>query len=205
MREAYYEESAVSARSAREEKLYNVFKISAIVAFVIAAFLGSFAFAYLPYLWEQTMNAEGGRNTLAFVFGLVAYFGPIVLVFGAGLLFWFMKNRFNVSYDYIFVEDELRVSKVFNGKKRKFLKTFKTDQMLKLGKCDSDGFERSCAGLDKKRIRHLTPNPEPCEGKDFYYFVYSSSIEKSVYILEGRKELMDYIVLAAGRNKWEAR
>ena len=41
------------------------------------------------------------------------------------------------------------------------------------------------------------------EGKIFIYLLYSSSIEKRVYVLECRKELLEYLVFAAGRNKFE--
>ena len=49
----------------------------------------------------------------------------------------------------------------------------------------------------------LTPNREPVEGKIFIYIHYSSSIEKKLYVLECRKELLEYVVFAAGRNKFD--
>ena len=59
------------------------------------------------------------------------------------------------------------------------------------------------AGLQGKKAVPLTPNNEPAEGKIFIYLLYSSSIEKRVYVLECRKELLEYLVFAAGRNKFE--
>ncbi len=204
-RDTYYEESAVCARAERETKLYNVFKVTAIVFLVAAALVLSFAFSYVPYVIDTSKTEAGETVWSLLIFGLVTYFGSILLLGGAGLLFWFLKNRFNLSYDYLFVEDELRVAKIFNGKRRKYLKEFKADQILKLGKCENDSFERTIAGMDKKSIRFLTPNKAPMEGKEFYYLLYSSSIEKAVYILEARQELIEHIVFAAGRSKWESR
>lgn len=203
MRELFYEESSIPLKSVREAKLYTVFKVMAIVCFAVAAFILTFAGTYVPYL--MGLKADGQLDGIGLAFALVTYFGLVVVIAAAGVVFWLFKNRFNVSYDYSFVEDELRVSKVYNGKKRKFLKLFKADQILKLGKCSGESFERTCAGLSKKAIRFLTPNREPSEGKDFYYILFSSSLEKAVYIIEARQELIEYLIRAAGRQKWEAR
>ena len=206
MRETFYEESAVSARSASEAKLYTLFKAVALVLFVIMAILLLLSFNIVPFLLEISRNSETGEvYTATRILVFVQYIGSIALLFAAGFVFWRLKNRFNLSYDYTFVEDELRVSKVFNGRKRKFLKMFKADQILKMGRCDSDSFQRTCAGLGKKGVRFLTPNKEPVEGKEFFYLLYSTSLEKAVYIVEARVELLDMLVRVAGRNKWESR
>ncbi len=206
MRDAYCEDSAVCQREVKEAKMYTLFKVLAIAAIVAAVLILSIAFAYVPAVLDATVVEETGEtDTISRVFLLGTYFLTVVLAAGVGVIFWFMKNRFNVSFDYLFVEDELRISKVFNGKKRKYLKTLKCDQILKIGKCESDGFERTCAGIPKRQIVFLTPNREPSKNKNFYYILYSSSLEKTVNIIETKTELMDLVILAAGRNKWEAR
>lgn len=206
MREAFYEESSVSQKSASEAKLYMLFKVVAIVFGIAAVFIGAFAFTYIPYVLNTVqVDADAQISSAAAkALAIVSYVGSIVFAAGAGVAFWFLKNRFNQSFDYTFVEDELRVSKVYNGRKRKQLHKFRADQILKLGRCSGESFKRTCAGLDKRNIRFLTPNKEPSEGKDFFYLLYSTSIEKAVYILEARTTLIDYIVFAAGRNKWDA-
>lgn len=208
IREAYYEESAACAKSVSEAKLYTVFKVVSIVFFVIAVIQLPFAFASISdsvILYSNPPEGETAITGTQLAFGIVTWLLFILLPLGTGILFFFLKKRFNQSYDYLFVEDELRVAKVYNGKKRKYLKTLKCDQMLKLGKCSADSFERTCAGMGKKQIVFLTPNRAPSENKDFYYILYSSSIEKTVYIVETRVQMIDYLVLAAGRNKWESR
>lgn len=204
IRDAYYEESATCRRAVREAKFYATFKIVAIVAFVVAGLILSLAFGYIPSLIDGTVNKDTGEvYMVARIFYMVTYFATVALIAGAGVAFWFLKNRFNVSFDYLFVEDELRIAKVFNGKKRKYLKTMKCDQILKIGKCENPSFERTCAGLSKKQIVFLTPNREPSENKNFYYVLYSSSIEKTVNIIEAKVELIDFLVRAAGRSKWD--
>lgn len=202
--ELYYEESVSSARGASEAKLYTIFKIFAILFFVVVAMGAFFAFRASTTLIELSRNPETGEvYTLARVFGFVTYFGILALFLGAGIACWFLKNRFNVGYDYTFVEDELRISKIYNGKRRKYLKSFQCDRMLKLGRCDTEGYRRTEAGLDRKSIRFYTPNREAAEGKEFFYFLYSSSLEKTLNIIEAKQEMAEYLVRAAGRNKWE--
>lgn len=208
MKEAFYEESVSSSRAAREAKLYTAFRVVSIVLFVLAAVQIPIALSNISMAVTAYTDPPEGVTPITgmgLAYNIIVWVLYLALLAGAGLLFFFLKKRFNVSYDYVFVQDELRVSKVFNGRKRKLLRTFSSDQILKMGKCDSDSFERTCAGFDKKQIRLLTPNKQPSEGKEFYYVLYSTSIEKAVYILEARQELMEYMIFAAGRQKWEAR
>ncbi len=203
VRDGFYEESATSARSKTEEKYYRVFFILAVICFVIGAFIASFSFTYVVNVLDSTVAEDGTVYTFARIFAFVQWFGMIAIFLGVGLIFWFLKNRFNVSYDYVFVEDELRITKVINGKKRKYLTTLKADSILQIGWVESDAYERACRGLDGKRPKKCTSNREPIEGKEFIYIVYSTSIAKMIYILECRRMLLEYLVLAAGRTKLE--
>lgn len=202
MKDAFYEESATSLRSKAEGKKYAVLHVTSMICCVLAAIHAFFSITYVPSIFNECQ--EKGLSVGATAFQLVQWFMPLVLLVGLFFLFWWWKKRYNLSYDYTFVEDELRVSKVFNGKRRKFVVTLKADQMLKIGKCENESFERTLSGNEKK-IKYLTPNREPAEEKSMIYILYSSSIEKSVYVIECRKQLLENIVLAAGRNKWEAK
>ncbi len=195
-----YEESAGSTRAAKESKLYTLFKVFAIIFFVLAGIVAlTFFMTILDYILVNFESALARLiQTLPWVF-LMLLFG------GTGLVFWFLKNRFNVGYDYIFVQDELRITKVFNGKKRKFLTTIHADQILKLGWADRDSYEDTLRGLGNKKPKIFTPNRAPAEGKEFIYIFVSGSIEKSLYVIECRQTLLEYLVYAAGRNKLEQR
>ena len=94
---------------------------------------------------------------------------------------------------------------MFNGKTRKHLLTMKADQMLMIGYADTDSYERLLAGQRNKKPTYLTPNREPAEGKIFIYIHYSTSIGKTLYVLECRKEMLEYVVFAAGRNKFTSK
>ena len=198
MREAFYEESAISRKGASEAKKYMILHVISIVFLVAAAIHIFFSFsAVIGYISKL--------KGLQLAFALVQWFGLLAVLVALFFLFWKMKKRYNLSYDYTFVEDELRISKVFNGKKRKFLITLKADQILKIGLCENDSFERTIAGLSKKAIVYCTPNEEPAEEKMFIYIIYTSTLGKTAYILECREMLLNYVVRAAGRNKFETR
>lgn len=199
-RELLYEESATSQRSARDEKLYKVFQVVAVILFILAGIVFFTIFMnILPVL------LSGDTSGAEIALGLVMWILFFLLFAGSGTVFWLIKNRFNVSYDYIFVQDELRITKVFNGKKRKYIATVRGDQILKLGWCDRDSYTDTLRGLNGKKAKIMTPNREPSEGKEMIYILVSGSIEKSLFVLECREEMMEYLVFAAGRNKLEQR
>jgi energy-coupling factor transporter transmembrane protein EcfT len=197
MREAFYEESAGCAKSVSEAKKYTILHVLSIIAFVIAGFIAIYSISAISYI-VSAASEEG----LSPVFAIIEYVSFFVMFLLLGIGFFLWKRRYNLSYDYVFVEDELRISKVFNGKKRKFLKTLKADQILKIGFCENESYERTLSGMHSKP-KFYTPNDEPTEGKRMVYILYSSSVEKTVYIIECRDMMLEYLVRAAGRNKLE--
>lgn len=196
-REKLYEESAISTRSAREKKLYTVFQVAAIILFVI---FGIQLFLSYPYISNTVTSGVSTRVKVVFVIMWVA---TTVVFFLAGFFLLRVRNRFNVSYDYTYVDDELRFTKVFNGKRRKFITKITMDQVLKIGYCDKPSFNEALRSLKGKKPTVLSPNKTPEEGKDFIYLVVNTSIERRIYVLECRKIMLEHIVFAAGRNKWE--
>ena len=198
MRDAFYEESASSQRAATEAKKYTVFHVIGIICIVMAAIHAFFSFAFVPAIISES------EGTIALAFGLIQWFSPFLLFVGLAILMLRWKKRYNVSYDYIFVEDELRISKVFNGKKRKFITKITAESILKMGLCANDSFDRTISGQERS-VKYMTPNREPSEGKMFIYIVTSGSVGKSIYVLECREQLLAHLVQAAGRNKLELR
>ncbi len=199
-RSAFYEESAITTREKAERRSYLIFHIASIIVLVIAVLLVFFSLTYVPALLSND-EMTGADKAIAVVMWLL----PILFLVGFFFLFRYLKRKFNVSFDYTFVEDELRVTKVFNGKSRKHLHTFKASQILQIGYVESNSFERIMAGQNGKKAIPLTPNHEPAEGKKFIYLLYSSPAGKQIYVLECRMELLEFLVLAAGRNKFESK
>lgn len=194
-RDALREESAQPVESEKQAKWYTTFHVL-FLAFSVIALI--WAFVCLTILPTGLQKVKGAALALSLVVWLTPFFAFSLTAF----LFFRLRLRFNVSFDYLFVEDELRITKVFNGKKRKHLVTLEADHILQIGYCEGSTFERTYAGLNGAKPMLMTPNKEPTEGKDFIHILYSTSLGKSLYILECRKEMLEHLVLAVGRNKF---
>ncbi len=192
--EKYYEESAISQTHAKEDRNFQIFHVICLIFAAIAVILIGFSWFMVPDLIK---NYTGGQ----LVWMLVQQFAPLVGALLAAALFYFLKFKFGVSYDYLLIEDELRVSKVFNGKKRKFLYRFKSDFVLKVGFCERESYEKTLLGNGKPIF--LTPNKTPSDGKIFIYLLYSDSNGKYVYVFECRETFMERLAFMVGRNKVE--
>ena len=204
MKEAFYEESAQSQNKDTEKRRYTVFQIFQYISIAIAIILLIVCFNVIPGLIYHYREGEITGAVLAF--GVVFWVVFVVVALLFAFLFFRLKRRFNVSFDYIFVEDELRIAKVFNGKKRRPVVTFKAGQILKIGNwADEEGFSSTLAGLNGAKPRYMTPNREPSEGKYFIYLLASTEVGKNVYIIECRMNMLEYLVRAVGRSKLEWR
>lgn len=193
----FYEETATSNRESAEKKFYMLYLVLSVFCFVVAGILIFFATSFIP-----TMATDSGLTTFGKIFNIGFLVFLIIAFLGSGVLLWFIKKRFNVSYDYSFVEDELRITKIFNGRSRKFFTTIRTDSILRIGWCEKPSYENVLRGLHGKP-KFLTPNKTPAEEKEFIYILVGGSLEKSLYVLECRRMLLEYLVQSAGINKLE--
>lgn len=114
-----------------------------------------------------------------------------------------MKKRVNVSYDYTFVTGELRIAKVFNINRRKFLYKIQPEEILQLGDVENSSYDRLRSDPSCKQVV-LTPNAEPMEGKFFMYILTAVSQGKRLYILECREELLINILKFVKRGTLES-
>lgn len=194
-KDALYEESAMPVNAKKQARWYMAFHVLFIL-FAAAAFIH--LFVCVMVLPSMLSGLSGG----ALAFYIIVWIAPIIVFALTSFLLFRLRLRFNVSYDYTFVQDELRITKVFNGKKRKAIVTIAADQILQIGYCEGAAFDRTYAGLNGAKPKVMTPNRDPAEGKDFIHILYSTSLGKTMYILECRKELLEYVVLAAGKNKF---
>ena len=194
-RDALYEESAQPLNADKQARWYTTFHVLFVIFAIIA---GIHAFTCLLVLPVSSKDYSG----VSLALHLMLWLGALMALAMIAFLFWWIRRRFNISYDYLFVQDELRITKVFNGKRRKPLVTLAADHVLQLGYCEGATFERTYAGLSGAKPAVMTPNREPAEGKDFIHVLYSDSMGKRMYILECRKEMLEHLVLAVGRNKF---
>ena len=194
-RDALYEESAQPINAKKQARWYMVFHVLGILFAVAAGIQTLVCVTVLPTM-------ASGLKGFALALLLIMWIGLAVLFAAVSFIFFRLRRRFNISFDYLFVQDELRITKVFNGKRRKHLVTLQADQILQLGYCEGPTFERTYAGLKGAKPLVMTPNRDPSEGKDFIHILYTTTMGKTLYILECRKEMLEHLVLAAGRNKF---
>lgn len=197
LRDMLYEESASSNRANAESKFYTLFLVVSIICFAIGGITAFFATSVL-----STVATDPSYTTMGKVIMFVGWILFILAFLGAGVLFWFIKKKFNVSYDYTFVEDELRVTKVFNGRSRKQITVISVQSILKIGYCEKPSFADVMRGLHGKPC-YLTPNKTPADGKMWIYVLVSGTLDKTLYIIECKQMLLEYLVQTAGVNKFE--
>ena len=197
-----YEVSAVSANAPKVEKRYKVINIiSKFFGALAVIFAVIFLFNLLTFLFSfKAMKAEDRGSAIALLIFLLFM---LFLFGGPWLACFLLKRRINLSYDYTFVSGELRISRVYNVNRRKFLYRIEAESILKLGDVDAPSFERVCADPSVKQIV-CTPNAEPAKGKFFLYIQTSEPVGKRVYVLECREELLVNILKFVKRGILES-
>lgn len=191
-----YEESAVNANKQKGEKRHKIVSIITTVLGVLAIL---FLILFVYYLYglflakKYTPTAEDlkeHQRKLGLIVAVTFLTGFLTFFFGST---WFflrqIKKRINVSYDYTFVSGELRIAKVFNVNRRKFLYRISPENVLQVGDMDSDSYERLRLDPAIKQIV-CTPNYTPQEGKFFLYIQTAENTGRKLYLLECREELL---------------
>ncbi len=183
--DVFYEESAITKDAKKAEKKYKLVHILSNVSLALGIILVLLGFN-LP-----------SENPIA------SFFTWLFVVCSWFFVVWFclfkFKQRFNVSYDYVFVSGEIRISKVININKRKLVTRIQADQIIQIGDMDSESFNdlQKMAGI---KLIACTPNDEPMEGKFFMYLYTVVEGKKLLYIFECREELLMHILRYASRT-----
>lgn len=204
-----YEESAVNRNAAKAEKKYKIINVFSWLCLILGVI---FLMLFLPNLIAsfskaqptEEITAEQLAQAIASARGMAIMSGMWVVFFGS---LWFLlyswKKRVNISYDYTFVSGELRIAKVFNVNKRKFLYRIQPEEILQLGDVENGSYDRLRSDPSVKQIL-LTPNAEPADGKFFLYILIGESGGKKLYILECREELLVNILRFVKRGTLES-
>ncbi len=192
MREVLYEESAVSLNAYREESIYKILNVTGIVFFIISL---------IPLLMGTGYFFTEGETTQEDLFDLIINLFFFALFFTVSLILYFIKKKFNNSYDYIFVSGELRITKVC-GNSRKPLYKINPDEILKVGRVDSRSYENLKFNRSLQEIR-FTVNKTPAKDKEFYYMLYSDNVGKKIFIFECRETLIKNIAMYVSRDTME--
>lgn len=161
-----YEESAVNANAAKGEKRYKILNL---FTWFFGALALIFAILFVIGLvsFLMAMSAMKAEDRAAAIGSLIFYFMMITLFGGPWLACFLMKRKINVSFDYTFVSGELRISKVFNVNRRKFLYRIDAESIQKMGDADSPSFDRvisdpSVKKSSARRTRNLRAENSFC-------------------------------------------
>ena len=200
--DVFYEESAVNANSKKGEHRYRVIHIISMVALVLSIILLVCGVLSFPVSLAPNATEEGKQ-----LFEASRFMAGFIIVQGLFcLLVWFIlsmvKKRINVSYDYIFVSGELRITKVFNINKRKGIDRISCDEMLQIGDLDNPSYARLASAPNTKTV-YCTSNDTPVEGKFFMYILVGGNM-KTLYVLECREMLLMQILKFARRSVLES-
>ena len=185
--DVFYEESAIVHNSDKKTRRYNIVTGISLVFLALAilwVFIG-FGTIRVNELWDWIS------------WGVIALW-----LFASWFVLRQLKQRINVSYDYIFVSGELRISKVINVNKRKLVARFDCEDMIQFGDIDNPSFERFRNEPTTKTVL-CTSNEEPAKGK-FFMYILAEYNGRKLFVLECREELLMNILKFARRNKLES-
>lgn len=200
--DAYYEESAVNNNAKKGEKRYKIVHVFSMIALVVAIICLLVFVMYMPWGVQDGATEEQIKAYEAskFLFGFIGMQGVFFLAL------WFLlfkiKTRINVSYDYVFVSGELRISKVFNINRRKLVARIDCAEMLQVGDMDNPSYERLRSDPSTKEVV-CTSNTETSDGK-FFMYILANVDGKKLYVLECRELLLMNILKFARRGTLES-
>ena len=189
--ESFYEESAKNRYEAHGKKIYQILHIISMVFLWLGILLIVVFLFYFP--WQAPTVEE---QALQIIFGSVGILGLLSLLTWYLLAKW--KKLFNVSYDYCFVEGELRISKVFNINRRRLVARIDCGDMIQVGDFENPSYDRF---KDDSTIKEIvcTPNSEPMDGK-FFMYVLANYDGRTLFLLACRENLLINIMKFAKRS-----
>lgn len=182
--ESLYEESAINLKEDTHKTYYTIafaFQLIFIIASVIWGLVMIF-FLPLP-------NQENGVPFSGVLPDWIFFFGIFFTLICGAIALRIVKKRFNVSFDYLCVSGELRISKVFNLKKRKFICRLDSSQIIQLGDIENPSYDRFRAMPGVKEVV-CTPNMTAGKGKFFLYIFAHHEGMKKIFLLECREGLL---------------
>ena len=181
--DAFYEESAVNLDEKKQSLFYTIFFVAQIICIVLAVLWGWFGFNFFIIFPVNGKTVADALPSWIFYAILLASF------IGGAVLLAILKKRFNVSFDYVCVYGELRISKVFNQKKRKLVCCIEPNSILQVGDMENSSYDLLCKTNGVKEVI-CTPNMTAASGKFFLYVYAVDEGERKLFLLECREALL---------------
>ena len=181
--DSFYEESARNLNERKQQIYYKIFLAVQIIGIVLTCLWGWFG---INFVIQIPVNGA----TFADVLPSWIFFLLLFSTFLSGAIFAsVIKKRFNVSFDYVCVYGELRISKVFNQKKRRLVARLDPAAIIQVGDMESSSYDRLRALPGIKEVV-CTPNNSADSGKFFLYVYAQMEGMKKLFLLECREALL---------------
>lgn len=176
MREDFYEGSVGPQNIKSQKFLYTVYSIFFVLALIV--------FCITFYFWFMLGDT-----------GFILLFSTFLIM---AIVFYLIRRKLYLFYDYTYVSGELRIVKVINGKSRKLFLKFDCKSINQIGKVWSQSFDKL---YDEKqhKLKIATPNGLKSENQ-LYYMTLNLDNEKILLVLECEEKLLTYIVANRGRG-----
>ncbi len=168
-----YECSIAPKNEKKERILYLISKTVKIICLVLSAIIGILAFNF---------------STPLFI--LCAIFLINAIVWGV------LQSKVYAFYDYILVDDEIRLIKVINNKRRKVIVRFIDKNILKAGFVSSSEFESL---YENSEIKKVYAKSKILNENDFYFYINNNGEDKLVILTYNQQFL--YFVLKKTSRK----
>ena len=181
MQEIYYEETTTLRNYKSEKNKHTLLNILSIFSYVCAVIFAILIFNNFDWRYGN------------FLLNVVILTLILAVFIAGGILLGFLKNKFCVEFDYIFINGIINIDKVIKGIKRKTQIEFTTSNILKIGKFCSEEYYKITSD-DTVGVKIFTSNDEPIKNKDFYYVLISHNNEKTICVLECTKQFIVNIV-----------
>lgn len=182
--DVFYEESSIYRDSEKGEKKYKIIDVISKVFLTIGVVCVLLTLAIIPI-------------------NLLLFWGFFCLQF---FLVWFVlwkwKSTVNVSYDYVFVSGELRISKVINVNKRRLVARLAAEDIMQLGDADNPSYERFRADPTTKTV-YCTANDTAADDK-FFMYILAEYNGKKLFVLECREQLLMQMLKFVKRTTLES-
>lgn len=170
MQEIFYEESSKIANEGAAKRKYYIAKVFMVTSYTLAVIWGMMCVLFL---------IDFNHILSSLIFTLI----PLATFIVSGIFLGKIKDKFYVDYDYTFVSGSVRFSRVIKNVKRRNIIKFETSDIIKIGIYGTESYEKIASTPDIK-LKVLTSNDEPSDGKGFYYFAVAVSGERHLFVLE---------------------
>ncbi|MBQ2713098.1 MAG: hypothetical protein IJF71_06930 [Clostridia bacterium] len=141
------------------------------------------AFFLLVMFFSQFLSVEEGKFVLKdYLIQLAIWLVFAVIFFVAAWLLGRLKQKQFCEYDYTFVTDSLRIARVINNSRRKFMLEVFCKDIEDMGDVDDESFSRYETMQGVKKIV-ATPNALNEEAKLTYLF-FTKNGSKTLLIIE---------------------